>query len=93
MPYEHLALPDTRGLAHLADTAIWEGERFALVLTPTSCAAVGGAGGDLRDRLSGRAPYAEIAPGTHQSDQWREPRIDVTAGPYGYVVIETDLES
>ena len=93
VPYEHIALPDTRDLIRLDGTDIWEGDRFALVLTVTSCAAVGGAGDDLSALLSGRDEYDLQDDGAWQSTTWREPRIEVVSGPYGYAVVETDLES
>lgn len=92
-PYEHLALPDTRGLTQAAGR--WsDGDAIDLELTPETCTALGVAEGSLGDLLATREhPYEEVAPGIWHSDRWREPRLEVTAGPDRFTARETDLES
>lgn len=94
VPYEHLALPDTRGLEQGADGLWTTPGGFALDLTPETCTATGGpVTAALADALMGRQAYEEVAPGIWHSHLWREPRIEITQDDNGYTVTETDLES
>ena len=92
VPYEHLVLPDLRGLTATAEG--WTDGTFLVTTTPESCAVSGGTPGDLGARLAIRdLAYETVAPGRHHSDRWREPRLAVEATSDGYVARETDLES
>ena len=92
VPYEHLALPDLRGLTQTSEG--WTDGTFIVTTTPESCAVSGGTTGDLGARLAIRdLAYETVAPGRHHSDRWREPRLEVEATSDGYVARETDLES
>ncbi|MEM9795920.1 MAG: hypothetical protein AAF919_05505 [Pseudomonadota bacterium] len=91
VPYEHLVLPDTRGLTRDGD--IWTGAAFPLTLAPGSCAVTGGMPDDLAIRLASRDEYVRVGAAIWQSTTWREPRIEVEALADGYLVRETDLES
>ncbi|MEL6586229.1 MAG: hypothetical protein AAFY65_09180 [Pseudomonadota bacterium] len=92
VPYEHIALPDTRGLV-VDEEQLWSGAAYPLRLTEDSCAVLGPTDTPLAQALAGRQAYEEVAPGIWQSHLWREPRIELEAAADGYVVRETDLES
>lgn len=94
VPYEHIALPDTRGLTESAGR--WTGDgTIWLELTPDTCTAAGlSTQGALSDLLARRElAYEEVAPGVWLSDLWREPRLEVTATEQSFTARETDLES
>ncbi|MEM8848907.1 MAG: hypothetical protein AAGE03_02620 [Pseudomonadota bacterium] len=91
VPYEHLALPDTRGPTRDGET--WTGDGVLdVTITQSACAVTGGAVADLKPLLAERDEYV-LTDGVWQSTTWREPKIEVEALADGYLVRETNLES
>ncbi len=91
IPYEHIALPDTRGLTRIGD--VWQGAAYSVTLSPDTCAVTGGQPDDLAVLLARRQGYVALGGDVWRSTTWREPKIEVEALTDGYLVRETDLES